>query len=70
MVIDGAGLCCISRHCNCRGRPEKFYVLRGLAGWPLACCICILEVLPTKIFGQREHIAELNAAGDGLYASE
>ena len=33
-------------------------VLRSLAGWPLALlAFAILTVLPTKIFGQREHIA-------------
>jgi hypothetical protein len=33
-------------------------VLHSLAGWPLALlAFAILTVLPTKIFGQREHIA-------------
>jgi len=35
-------------------------VLRGLAGWPLTLlAFAILAVLPTKIFGQRKHIAVL-----------
>jgi hypothetical protein len=33
-------------------------VLRDVAGWPLALlAFAILAVLPTKVFGQREHIA-------------
>jgi hypothetical protein len=59
MVIDGLVFAAIFGSLAIAAATLKnSVVLRGLAGWPLALlAFVILAVLPTKIFGQREHIA-------------